>query len=393
MVYSRLTTRFSILALLTAAAILAFSAAVQAVPPSPEAIKQWKSQGILDQKLAEWRAADPPHTLGPNGTSLNLDKIRQAMAAGAEVLPETTKVLIVLVDFPDKPHTIEASRFDSLLLSNRNTDPVNNPTGSMTDFYLENSYGHFYVTGQVVGWFTMDSVYSYYWDRADYLAREAADSATRVVDFNDFDLDGDHAFYELLVVHAGGGAETHIPGIWSHTSQLPGSVVHDWVAIKAYTMNPELYGDDISTIGVFVHEYGHILGMPDLYDADYEPPGSSGLGDWSLMAGGSWNGSGGNLPAHFDAYCKYQLGIVTPIVVDADPTSAPGAVQSILQAPIPQVESEPVIYYLGNDSAAIWGWWEYWLVENRQKVGFDTALPGEGLCSNRTLLRFQANFA
>ncbi len=378
MMYTRLTTRFAIGALLTTAAILVFAAAIQAVPPSPEAVEQWKSQGILDQKLAEWRAADPPHTLGPNTTSLDVDKIRQATAAGLEPLPETTKVLIVLVDFDNLQHKIEPSRFDSLLLSNRNTGPVVNPTGSMTDFYLENSYGHYYVKGQVIGWFRMSEPYDYYWDRPDYLAHEAADSATRVVDFRDFDLDGDQIFTELLVVHAGAGAETGAAGIWSHMSSLPGSVIHDHVRIASYTMNPELYGGGISTIGVFTHEYGHILGMPDLYDVDYEPPGSSGLGDWSLMAGGSWNGPGGNTPAHFDAYCKYQLGLVTPIVLDADP-SVPGSVQSIIQAPIPQVESEPVVYYMSNDTA-IWGWWEFWLVENRQKVGFDAALPGEGLC-------------
>ena len=74
------------------------------------------------------------------------------------------------------------------------------------------------------------------------------------------------------------------------------------VKVNKYTIQPELYGTgtSISTIGVFAHEFGHALGLPDLYDTDYT---SEGVGNWSLMAGGSWNysgGNGGNRPAHLD---------------------------------------------------------------------------------------------
>ncbi len=130
-------------------------------------------------------------------------------------------------------------------------------------------------------------------------------------------------------------------------------------------------------MGVFAHEYGHALGLPDLYDTNYEPDGSSGLGSWGMMAGGSWNGNlrGGDTPSHFSAYCKLALGFVQAVnLVFNDPQDP--SPKSILQAEIPQVESEPVIYRLVNDDY----WGEYWLVENRQKVGFDASLPGHGLC-------------
>ena len=74
------------------------------------------------------------------------------------------------------------------------------------------------------------------------------------------------------------------------------------------------------TIGVFAHEYGHALGLPDLYDTDYS---SNGIGDWSLMAGGSYNYivRGGDSPAHLDAWCKYSLGWVTPTQVSGTLTN------------------------------------------------------------------------
>ena len=85
------------------------------------------------------------------------------------------------------------------------------------------------------------------------------------------------------------------------------------------------------TIGVFAHEYGHALGLPDLYDTDYS---SNGIGDWSLMAGGSHNYivRGGDSPAHLDAWCKYSLRWVTPTQVSG---TLPN--ESITQVPPPQM--------------------------------------------------------
>ena len=67
-------------------------------------------------------------------------------------------------------------------------------------------------------------------------------------------------------------------------------------------------------IGVCAHELGHLLfGWPDLYDIDNS---SSGLGEWCLMAGGSWNGYLGDIPAHPSAWCKADQGWVTVVKRD-----------------------------------------------------------------------------
>ena len=82
--------------------------------------------------------------------------------------------------------------------------------------------------------------------------------------------------------------------------------------IYAYLTVPE-----DARIGVCAHELGHLLfGWPDLYDTDNT---SDGIGNWCLMAGGSWNG-GGDTPAHPSAWCKAQQEWVT-VVDDARRTA------------------------------------------------------------------------
>ena len=121
----------------------------------------------------------------------------------------------------------------------------------------------------------------------------------------------------------------------------------------------------------YAHEMGHTLfGLPDLYDTDYS---SNGLGNWSLMAGGSWNGPNnlnglpdGSSPAFPDAWSHSQMGYLTPIIVSTN----------ISNQTINSVENTPEIYLLWNNLCGS----EYFLIENRQQINYDVYLPGNGLC-------------
>jgi len=128
-------------------------------------------------------------------------------------------------------------------------------------------------------------------------------------------------------------------------------------------MEPEeTASNQLITIGVFCHEFGHVLGLPDLYDYDYD---SNGCGMWSVMAGGSWGG-GGARPVHFDAWSKTALGWVAPTVVN----------ELLPQEQVDAVEIDPDIYQLFSQGIPSN---EYFLVENRRWISFDMSLPGEGL--------------
>jgi PKD repeat protein len=112
-------------------------------------------------------------------------------------------------------------------------------------------------------------------------------------------------------------------------------------------------------IGVLAHEFGHLLGLPDLYDVNYK---SAGVGDWSLMAGGCWLDQE-NTPANFDAWSRTVMGWIQPRVIDEagfyslKPSSTDSLVYKI---------NTPVSH-------------EYYLLENRQLKGFDKKLDGKGM--------------
>lgn len=148
-----------------------------------------------------------------------------------------------------------------------------------------------------------------------------------------YDFDGDGNFNEsdgyidhFQIVHAGedesaGGGVQGTNALWAHrwyaygtqagktgpeNNKAGGAQIGDtgiWVG--DYTMQPENGG-----LGVFAHEYGHDLGLPDLYDTS--GGGENSVGFWSLMSAGSWLGNGkdsiGDLPGDMNAWDKFQLG-------------------------------------------------------------------------------------
>src|SRR3954469_24940052 len=349
-----------------------------AAAPSPELRARIREQlGRLrgDADVPLTLAADPrlpgfndglirPPSSFPPGTPL-----RSIRAAAAERSPlrGQLRVIVVLVDFTDRQFEQPASRFEDLFFS---TGQI--PTGSVTEYYQDVTGGLVSVTGQVVGPFTMPQTLAWYANgnfgigkpsgdaRANILAQDAAKAADASVDFGPYDNDGNGYVDAFIVVHAGGGGEeTGDPGdIWSHKWVLPEEYTADGgVKVYAYLTIPEN-----AKLGVSAHELGHLLfGFPDLYDIDYS---SEGIGNWCLMAGGSWNG-GGDTPAHPSAWCKAQQGWVDVDNVTADATLT-----------LPDVKTSRTVYRLWTDGA---DGQEYFLLENRQQAGFDAGLPGPGL--------------
>jgi immune inhibitor A len=285
--------------------------------------------------------------------------------------------IVIIVDFGDNTAdtgTYPESHYEDMLFS-----VGTYPTGSMRDYYLENSYGNFETTGDATGWYRMPRNYTYYVDgnygfnnyprNAQGLAEDAVLAADPYIDFSQYDNDGpdgipdsgdDDGYVDaIFIVHAGPGAEvTGDPNdIWSHAWSTYDPVAVDGVYVYSYSSEPE-----DGSIGVFCHELGHVLGLPDFYDYGYD---SRGAGYWSVMAGGSWGG-GGVTPVHFDAYSKVRLGFVTPIV----PTT------NIVNALVEPVETTSTVYKIWTDGLP---GTEYFLLENRQKIGFDVSLKGEDI--------------
>lgn len=308
------------------------------------------------------------------------------------------KVIVILVDFADNNAQYPKQEFDSLIYGENEN--------SMRKYFSEVSYGKFTISRQsnIIGWVRAPQNYAYYVGDSfgfysDYprnvqkLVEDACALADPYVDFSQYDGDGDGIVDGIFIVHAGPGAEeTGNPNdIWSHQWQLsntgtscPGPYqTQDGVKVDYYSMEPERLVNPPSriTVGVFVHEFGHILGLPDLYDIDYS---TSGIGIFCLMAAGSWGKAGssdkpGNTPSHPSAWCKYQLGWLTPTAVERT------GISKLENQQIPCSARSPFAIRMFEDPGGPdWndqtgGKGEYFLIENRYRTGFDRSLPGDGL--------------
>ena len=320
----------------------------------------------------------------------------QSLAADNFIIP------VLLGQFSDSAGIYTAQNFQDLLFDN-------NPTGTLTDYYNEVSYNQFNITGSTYGWFTADQGRAYYAgsdngkgsnypQNAHGFVRDIAGKSDPTVDFSQFDNDGsdgvpnsgdDDGYVDgLIVVYAGAGPDwsPSNDNLWPLMSSLginefetnDVSANGGNIKVNTFAVCPELSGGgagngQIRTIGVYAHEFGHILGLPDLYDRtdagegpDFED--SEGIGEWCLMATGSWGGDGAHSekPSHLSAWCKIQMGWITPTLLTQN--------SSLLN--IQQAETNAVAFMVWEDG---YRWSRYFLVENRQKVGFDQYLNGSGL--------------
>lgn len=278
----------------------------------------------------------------------------------------TLHCLVLLVDFSDMPGQQTKSHYERLLF-----DPGN--PGSMHSFYKDMSHGQLTVTGHVTDWLRANHPSSYYADgqsgtgnnfprNVPGLLQEVLTKYSATNRLAPFDANGDHYVDGLFLVHAGSGAEAVADAaqrktmIWSHKWTLPQPFTQGSVSAYAYFTAPE-----DGRLGVFSHEFGHFLGLPDLYDTSYR---SLGVGPWCLMGGGSWNG-GGDRPSRMSAWCLAELGWITPQVV--------GASTHLTLKPL---ENDPAACHRINGEP---GSREYFLLENRQRDKRDPDLPGSGL--------------
>lgn len=273
------------------------------------------------------------------------------------------------------------------------------PTGTMTEYYDEISYGLLQLDGTVFDWVTLDEDDNYYagttngLDPADAkigeMIHEILDANDGSVNFADFDNDGpdgipnsgdDDGYVDFIgIVHPeSGGEEDGAPNhdIWSHRWRLSkwgagefttndNAIGGGKIKVNDYTIMPALSGGGgMIEIGVFCHEFGHAFGLPDLYDTDDDDGDSEGIGHWGLMGSGNWNSP--DSPAHMCAWSKAELGWLTPATVVSDLNNFP-VISSTLTPTALKMWKD------GNPGS------EYFLVENRTNDGFDRDLKQPGL--------------
>lgn len=290
--------------------------------------------------------------------------------------------LIILVEYNDAEFTRSDYRdlVDDMVNTNGYTGYMTDAaipslvecTGSVYDYYHENSNGMFSPSFDIVGPVKID--YSqYYASKTTYaqtLVAAALRAANPQIDYSKYDTDGDGTVDMVFFIFAGGGSNysgNNSSLIWPHASTVA-SLTLDGVKFGRYACSVELYGVPASRqldgIGTICHEFSHVLGLPDLYDTDSSSSGgqSTHPSSWSIMASGSYlNGS--KTPTGFSLYERYALGFATPTLI-----SEPG---TYTVDPIETTNSGYRINSAIDD--------EFFLIENRKKTRWDAYLKGEGM--------------
>ena len=300
--------------------------------------------------------------------------------------------LIVLINFNDRQFLMEdPNNFYNQLCNTENyTGFYHNGrfqrcTGSVRDYYYDNSMGQFDPEFDIVGPVNLD--YSCYEgnDRAREIFKAALDSVDAQVDFTQYDADNDGEIdmvFFLVAGYASSYSGNNSGYLWPHMSYLidwwsgwpPQPYIYDGKRMGTYASSCEIYGWESqgstlpNAIGTICHEFGHVLGLPDLYDTDYGESGgeSHHPGDWDVMAGGSY-ANYGRTPVGYSLWERMELGFTdTPEelslgskVIEALNESNTGF---MMQSP--------------NED-------EFFLFENRQPNKWDAALPGHGLVITR----------
>ncbi len=294
------------------------------------------------------------------------------------------RTLIILVEFADNQFTIDDPHkaYTEFL-----TDPGYNrdgATGSVRDYFIASSGMQLSPQFDLYGPVKLSQPYSYYGrnlangDDAhpDEMVTEACALLDDIIDFHTYDVDHDGVIDNVYIFYAGYGEhDTAIRNaVWPHSWDIAVAkpagagreVYFDGVLINHYACSNELRGGttEMAGIGTFIHEFGHVLGLPDLYATRSSSAFTPGA--YSVMDRGNYNNNCHTPPYH-SGYERYCLGWV-------DPFELSEAADITLESPGTGIGEHEAVALLHTDNPN-----EYFIIENRQQGGWDEYIPGHGM--------------
>ncbi|MBR4775322.1 MAG: M6 family metalloprotease domain-containing protein [Bacteroidales bacterium] len=288
--------------------------------------------------------------------------------------------LVVLLSFSNKSFSISNPQTAFSNLMNQTGYSANGGTGSVKDFYYDNSHHTFTPVFDVVGPYQVSNTTSYYAGssgtaNAEIAFYEACQQANSDVDFSDYDLDGDGEVDMIFFYYAGyNWAEGVANTIWPHQYTFQATDYYnqkfDGKKLGSYACTSELKGasgTNMCGIGTACHEFGHAMGLPDFYDTDYEEYNglSAGMFSFSTMDSGSYNNEG-RTPPFFTIEERIMLGWLNE--ADAFRTFDTSGNYTLTSV------DNNIAYKTPTDQNG-----EYFVYECRGANGWDAGLPAHGL--------------
>ena len=343
---------------------------------------------ISPEEVAEAWAANRTRHYAAMKPSLRRSAVRK-VGTPSNVTTGKQRGLVILVQFSDVQFVTPNPQQVFHRFFNEEDYHEDNMAGSVRDYFLKQSYGKLEINFDVVGPYTTKGTLEDY-GRPTYnddgslkshdvnpvgMVTEAIDAASKEIDFSVYDWDKDGEVDQVFVIFAGyseaqGAVEN---AIWPHEYRLMARGVertYNGVKIDTYGCTSELRGDgetwgvgEMDGIGTACHEFSHCLGLPDMYDTSTEG-GNYGTGYWDVMCSGSYNDDS-RTPAGYTSYERWFSGWM-------EPTEIKEMTRIKDMQPLATTPEAYILYNEGNRN-------EYYLLENRQLVGFDAKLYGHGM--------------
>lgn len=292
------------------------------------------------------------------------------------------KIAVVLVQYQDVKFNLEYPLDYFTRMLNQEGFSDYRATGSARDWFINSSGGQFEPEFVVMGPVTLQKHQAFYGGNDAYgqdlapqkMVIEACRALNPDIDFSQFDCDHDGYIDNVFVVYAGrgeasgGGADCVWPHAWNLTAAEPGqSYIFDGVRLNRYACSNEWelsdqgYGYRPVGIGTFVHEFSHVMGLPDVYSTRYVE-GSFTAGAWSALDYGPYNNDGCT-PPQYSAWERAVLHYSTPVPLSAS------AANFSLDTP---ESNRACIIETENPN-------EYFVLEHRVQEGWDAYIPGHGM--------------
>lgn len=286
------------------------------------------------------------------------------------------KAIVVLVEYQDVRFEVNDPKDYFTRMLNEEGFSDNGATGSARDYFIANSYGQFKPQFDVYGPILLKNVRSYYggndlWGsdaHPEMMGVEACEQLDATVDFTEYDRDHDGSIDNIFIFYAGGGE--HDGGgedaIWPHAAHLSSWIateyVYDGVRFDGYgcTCERQTGYTRPAAIGTFVHEFSHVMGLPDLYTTEYN--GAYTPAKYSVMDQGPYNHEG-HTPPYYSSFERTALGWMQATEFGADGWYT-----------LDPLHESNKCYIIPSDDPN-----EYFLLENRQNNGNDYYIPGHGM--------------
>ncbi|MDE7402581.1 MAG: M6 family metalloprotease domain-containing protein [Muribaculaceae bacterium] len=338
---------------------------IAAASPLRNAIaNQRESVGVHPLKAASNTGVETPYPKGPG-----LFESVRFPACGEQ------KAIVILVEYKDVKFESGYNPTDyfNRMLNEDNFSDYG-ATGSAAQYFREQSAGAFRPQFDVYGPVTLSKNMAYYGGNDEYgdmhpyeMVIEACKLLDSAVDFSEYDRNGDGVIDNVFLFYAGRGeANGGTPDtVWPHSANLDafgyGNIRHDGVRLSNYACTNEWVNwERPDGIGTFVHEFSHVMGLPDLYVTDYSSNAFT-PGQWSALDYGPYNNYG-MTPPNYGAFERYALGWIKP--------------REVTHAFSGQLEpiADNVAGVIRTSRPN-----EFFLLENRQQTGWDYYIPGHGM--------------